>query len=84
VGEELARAGKLVAADRLRPEPEGCRVRLRDGRVQVTDGPFAETKEIVGGFYLIECASRAEAAEWAARLPIPEQGFIEVRPIWVL
>ena len=77
--EELRSKGKMVVSERLRPDAEGARVRLKG---QVTDGPFAETKEALGGFYLIECDTREEAIEWAKKLPIRDGGFVEVRPIW--
>ena len=82
VSKELADAGKMVVSERLRPDAEGTRVRTKAGHVQVTDGPFAETKEALGGFYVIECASKDEAIDWAKKLPRPEGSFIEVRPIW--
>jgi hypothetical protein len=81
-GAELQAAGKIVAAERLRPESDGCRVRLKAGQHQVMDGPFAETKEALGGFYMIECDTRDEAVEWAKKMPIGTGGFIEVRPVW--
>lgn len=81
VGQELRAAGKMVAAERLRPQSEATRIRMKAGQPQLTDGPFAETKEVIGGFYLIDCASKAEAIEWASKFPIGE-GFIEVRPVW--
>ncbi|HBH03357.1 MAG: hypothetical protein A2W08_04995 [Candidatus Rokubacteria bacterium RBG_16_73_20] len=80
--EELEAAGKAVVGERLRPEGEACRVRLKAGQRQVTDGPFAETKEALGGFYLIECDTKQEAVEWAKKIPLREGGFVEVRPIW--
>ena len=82
VSEELRRAGKMVVSERLRPDGEGSRVRFKAGQRQVTDGPFAETKEALGGFYLIECDTREEAVEWAKKIPLREGGFVEVRPIW--
>jgi hypothetical protein len=82
VAQDLRAAGKMVHGERLRPQAEATRLRTKAGQIQLTDGPFAETKEVVGGFYLIDCASKAEAIEWAAKLPIREEGFIEVRPIW--
>ena len=82
VGQELRAAGKMVAAERLRPQAEATRVRLKAGQHQLTDGPFAETKEVCGGFYLIDCASKAEAVDWASKFPIGEGGYIEVRPVW--
>jgi hypothetical protein len=82
VAQDLRAAGKMVHGERLRPQAEATRLRTKAGQIQLTDGPFAETKEVVGGFYLIDCASKAEAIEWASKLPIREEGFIEVRPIW--
>ena len=80
--EALRAAGKMVVADRLRPDSDGARIRLKAGQPQVTDGPFAETKEALGGYYLIECDSRDEAIEWAKKVPLRDGGFVEVRPIW--
>jgi hypothetical protein len=82
VGEELRAKGKLVVAERLRPEDEASRVRVKAAQRHVMDGPFAETKETVGGFYLIECDSKEEAVEWAKKLPLREGGYVEVRPVW--
>ena len=82
VAQELRGAGKMVHGERLRPQAEATRLRAKAGQPQITDGPFAETKEVVGGFYLIDCASKAEAIEWASKLPLSEDGFIEVRPVW--
>jgi hypothetical protein len=82
--DELRAAGKMVAADRLRPESDAARVRVKAGQPQVMDGPFAETKEAIGGFYLIECATRDEAIAWARKIPLREGGFVEVRPIWAM
>jgi hypothetical protein len=82
VAQELSAAGKMVHGERLRPQAETTRIRSKAGQLQLTDGPFAETKEVCGGFYLIECASKAEAIEWASKLPISEEGYIDVRPIW--
>ncbi|MBI4593092.1 MAG: YciI family protein [Candidatus Rokubacteria bacterium] len=79
---ELQAAGKMVAGERLRPDGEASRIRLKAGQRQVMDGPFAETKEALGGFYLIECDTRQEAVEWAKKIPLIEGGFVEVRPIW--
>ena len=80
--DELRASGKMVHVERLRPDSEASRVRIRAGHRQVTDGPFAETKEALGGFYLIECDTREEAVEWAQKVPIREGSFVEVRPIW--
>jgi len=80
--EEVRAAGKTVVSERLRPEDEASRVRVKAGQRQVTDGPFAETKEVLGGFYLLECASKEEALEWAKKVPIREGGYVDVRPVW--
>lgn len=80
--EELQAAGKMVVGERLRPDGDASRVRFKAGQRQVMDGPFAETKEALGGFYLIECATKQEAVEWAKKIPLREGGFIDVRPIW--
>ncbi len=80
--EEVAAAGVLQASDRLRPTSTATTVRVRAGRAQTTDGPFAETKEHLGGYYLIDVPSLDEAIAWAARIPSAELGSIEVRPIW--
>ncbi len=79
VSEELRSKGKMVISERLRGESDASRVRFKG---QVMDGPFAETKEALGGFYLIECDTKEEAIEWAKKLPLRDGGFVEVRPIW--
>jgi hypothetical protein len=80
--EELRAAGKMVHVERLRPDSEASRVRVKAGQRQVMDGPFTETKEAVGGLYLIECDTREEALQWAQKVPIREGVFVEVRAIW--
>jgi hypothetical protein len=77
-----ALGARLLDAARLRPTAEGRRVTMRDGKRAVTDGPFTETKEVVGGYYLIECAGPDEAADWAARCPSARHGTVEARPVW--
>jgi len=79
---DLQAAGKMAGGHRLRPEADATRIRLKAGQRQVMDGPFAETKEALGGFYLIECDTKQEALEWAKKIPLHEGGFVEVRPIW--
>lgn len=74
--------GVRVAGDRLAHERETSVVRVRDGKVLVTDGPFLETKEILAGFDLLECRGLAEAIEVAAAHPFATQGVMELRPIW--
>jgi hypothetical protein len=80
--DELQAAGKVVVGERLRPDSDGSRVHFKAGQRQVMDGPFAETKEALGGFYLIECDAKPEAVEWAKKIPLRDGDFIEVRPIW--
>jgi hypothetical protein len=82
--QELRAAGKMVHGERLRHDSDGTRVRFKAGQRQIMDGPFAETKEALGGFYLIDCDSREEALEWAKKIPLNEGGYIEVRPIWAM
>jgi hypothetical protein len=74
--------GVRLAGDRLAPESESAVVRVRAGEVLVTDGPFLETKEILGGFDLLECRDLAEAVEVAAAHPFATQGVLELRPVW--
>jgi len=71
-----------LIGDQLAPPRRARTVRVRDGKPLVTDGPFAETKEAVGGFDLLECGSFEEAVEIAASHPVAEFGTIEVRPLW--
>jgi len=80
--DDLQARGKWVTGDRLAPPARARSVRLRNGKTVVTDGPFTETKEAVGGFDIIECDSLEEAVEIAAAHPVAESGTIEVRPFW--
>jgi hypothetical protein len=80
--DDLQARGIWITGDQLAPPRRARSVRVRDGRASVTDGPFAETKEAVGGFDLIECGSLDEAVEIAAAHPLAEIGTIEVRPLW--
>ncbi len=78
---ELERGGYFITADALASTREAATVRVRDGRMSVTDGPFAETKEHLGGFILIEARDMNEAIRLAAGIPLARLGSIEVRPI---
>ena len=79
--EALERSGRLVLAQPLQSATKAATLRVRDGSVLVTDGPFAETKEQIGGFFLFEAASLQEALDVAAKWPSARLGTIEVRPI---
>ena len=80
--EEMSSRGVLLGGERLRPTTDATTVRVRDGDVLTSDGPFAETKEQMGGFYLVECADLDEAIEIASKIPSARFGSIEVRPVW--
>ena len=82
--EELAKAGVLLAGEGLAPSSKGVRVRFSGDQRTVTDGPFTETKELVAGFWLFQCASLAECVEWVKRAPNPmpgEDSDIEIRQV---
>jgi hypothetical protein len=80
--EDLTRAGVLLALDGLHPSSKGARVRRVEGGREVLDGPFTETKELVGGYWMIQVKSREEAIEWASRAPIENGQMIEVRQVF--
>jgi hypothetical protein len=77
----LREAGLLVGVQRLQPTDSATSVRVRDGETQIIDGPFAVTKEVLAGYYVLECADLDEAVAQAARLPMARWGTVEVRPI---
>ena len=81
--EQLVKAGALLAGEGLQASSKGARVRYANGKFKVTDGPFAETKELVAGFWLIQAKSREEAIDWAKRVPFQE-GEVEIRPLFEL
>jgi hypothetical protein len=80
----LQDAKVLVASNRLKPTSAATTVRITDGQTKVLDGPFAETKEQLGGYYLIDVADLDAALTWAKRCPGTRYGSVEVRPIWVM
>jgi hypothetical protein len=80
--EQLAQAGVLLALDGLHPASEGARVRFSGGQGTVTDGPFAEAKELVGGYWLIQAKSKDEAVAWATRVPAGDGDMVEVRRVY--
>lgn len=79
--EALSSAGALVAGEPLQGSDTATTVRVRNGDVVTTDGPFAETKEILGGFYMIDVADLDAALDWAAKIPLAPYGSVEVRPL---
>ena len=79
--ESLQKAGVLLALDGLHPPSAGVRVSFSGGKPAVTDGPFAEAKEVIGGYWMIQVKSRAEAIEWASRCPASDNEVIEIRQV---
>jgi len=82
--EALRQAGVLLASDRLRPTSTATTVRVSGDKTQVLNGPYAETKEQLGGFYLLDVPDLDAALSWAARCPGASRGSIEVRPVWTM
>jgi hypothetical protein len=80
--EELTKAGVLLGLDGLQPSAKGARVRFSGGKASVTDGPFTEAKELLGGYWMIQVKSRAEALEWARRIPGSDNEMVEVRQVF--
>ena len=78
----IVQSGAFKAADRLRPIADATTVRVRDGKTLTTDGPFAETREQLGGYYLVDAKDLDDAIAIAAKIPTVKHGSIEVRPIW--
>jgi hypothetical protein len=79
--ESLQKAGVLLSLEGLHPPSMGARVSFAGGKPKVTDGPFAEAKEVIGGFWMIQVKSKAEAVEWAKRCPMPDGDIVEVRQV---
>jgi hypothetical protein len=80
-GRAAQEAGVLLGGEGLQPTATATTVRVRDGETLFTDGPFAETREQLGGYYLLDCADLDEATRWAARIPDAQSGAVEVRPV---
>jgi hypothetical protein len=79
---QMEARGVLVSRERLRPTSTATTVRVREGNLVIADGPFAETKEQIAGFYIVECADLDEAIAVAAQVPAARSGTIELRPVW--
>ncbi|HVM99444.1 MAG TPA: YciI family protein [Caulobacteraceae bacterium] len=82
--QSIIQTGAFKSADRLKPVSTATTVRVRDGKTLTTDGPFAETREQLGGYYLVEAKDLDEATAIAARIPTAKHGSIEVRPVWAM
>lgn len=80
----MIQAGVMITGDRLRPASTATTVRVAGGKSQVLDGPYAETKEQLGGFFIIDVADLDAALSWAERCPGASHGAIEVRPVWAM
>ncbi len=81
---EVIEAGVMRGGNELHPASAGSTVAVRGGKVEFVDGPFADTKEQLGGYYLLDCADLDEALKWAAKIPSARHGRIEVRPVVVM
>ncbi len=82
--EALKSAGALINANRLQPSPTATTLRTTNGKTQVLDGPFAESKEQLAGYYLIDVPNLDAAMQWAGRCPAAQHGIVEVRAIWAM
>jgi hypothetical protein len=80
--EELAKAGALLALDGLHPVAKGARVSFKGGKAKVTDGPFIESKEVLGGYWILQAKSKEEVVEWARRVPAEDGDVIEIPQIF--
>ena len=80
--QEATEAGVFVTSNGLAPVADATTIRVREGKTLTTDGPFAETHEQLGGFYVLDCQDLDEAIRWAAKIPSAGYGSIEIRPLW--
>jgi hypothetical protein len=80
--EELANAGILLGADGLQPSAKGARIRSNGGKRSVSDGPFTETKEVLGGYWMLQVKTKEEAVEWAKRCPLGDDEMLELRQVF--
>ena len=81
LGEAMKEAGVILGGEGLQPSSTATTVRVRDGETITTDGPFAETREQLGGYYLLDCKDLDDAISWAAKIPGAQNGSVEVRPV---
>ena len=82
LGKELEAAGVLLSSTGLSPVANSTTIRIREGKTLTTDGPFAETHEQLGGYFLLDCKDLDEAIRWAVKIPTAKYGSIEIRPQW--
>jgi hypothetical protein len=82
LADDARKAGVMLGGDQLAPTRDATTVRVREGQALVVDGPYAEAKEVLGGYFLFECDTIEEALDWAARIPAAEHGAVEVRPVY--
>jgi len=82
VNEELTRAGALIALDGLQPLTKGARISFSGGKPTVTDGPYAEAKEVVGGYWMLQFKSKQEAIDWVKKCPAQDGDVVEIRPVF--
>ena len=80
--EELTKSGILLGLDGLQPSAKGARITWKDGKPKVTDGPFTESKELLGGYWMIQVKSKEEAVEWAKRIPADPDQMVELRQVF--
>lgn len=80
--DEIGKTGIMKSSEGLQPTSTATTVRVRDGKTLTTDGPFAETKEQLGGVWVFECEDLDEAISWAAKIPQAQSGSVEIRPLW--
>jgi hypothetical protein len=80
--QEISASGVLISNSGLAPVADATTVRVRQGKSLITDGPFAETHEQLGGYFLLECKDLDEAIRWAERIPTAKYGSVEIRPLW--
>jgi hypothetical protein len=80
--QESKKAGVLIDTNGVLPTSDATTVRIRDGKSVVTDGPFAETHEQLGGYFVLDCKDLDEAIKWAEKIPTAQYGSIEIRPLW--
>ena len=80
--QEMAASGVLISSNGVAPDTSATTVRVRNDKTMITDGPFAETHEQLGGYFLVDCKDLDEAIRWAEKIPAAKYGLIEIRPLW--